>query len=167
MSLLPIRIWPDPVLRAPGRAVEAFDESLAQLVDDMVATMYAAPGVGLAAPQVGLGLRVAVVDVSVGREPGRLKVLVNPRILERAGSQIDSEGCLSIPDFSERVERPERVVVEAFDSAGERVEHEVEGFEARAFCHEIDHLDGVLFVDHLRGLRRDKARRFLKRLAES
>lgn len=167
MALLSIKIWPDPVLRAPCSKVEVFDQELATLVNDMVATMYAAPGVGLAAPQVGVSRRVAVVDVTVGREPGMLKVLINPRIVERSGSQIDSEGCLSIPDFAEKVERPERVVVEAFDLQGERFELEAEAFEARAFCHEIDHLDGVLFVDHLRGLRRDKARRFLKRLQES
>lgn len=166
MALLPIRLWPDPVLRAPASKVEIFDEELVRLVDDMVATMYAAPGVGLAAPQVGVGKRVAVVDITVGREKGQLRLLVNPRILEKSGSQIDNEGCLSIPDFTERVERPERVLLEAQDLAGERFEIVAEGFEARAFCHELDHLDGVLFVDHLRGLRRDKARRFLKKMVE-
>lgn len=166
MALLPIRLWPDPVLRAPAAKVDVFDDQLARLVDDMVTTMYTAPGVGLAAPQVGVGLRVAVVDVSVGRETGKLRVLINPRILQRAGSRIDNEGCLSIPDFTEKVERPERVVLEAQDLQGERFEIEAVEFEARAFCHELDHLDGVLFVDHLRGLRRDKARRFLKRMQE-
>lgn len=166
MALLPIRIWPDPVLRVRCSKVEVFDEELSRLVDDMVATMYAAPGVGLAAPQVGVSQRVAVVDVSVGREAGKLRVLINPRILERSGSQIDNEGCLSIPELSERVERPQRVVVESYDLEGQRFELEAEDFEARAFCHELDHLDGVLFVDHLRGLRRDKARRFLKRMTE-
>lgn len=166
MALLPIRLWPDPVLRAPASKVEVFDDELARLVDDMVKTMYAAPGVGLAAPQVGVGKRLAVVDISVGREAGYLRVLVNPRILEKSGSQIDNEGCLSIPEFTEKVERPERVLLEAQDLAGERFEIAAEGFEARAFCHELDHLDGVLFVDHLRGLKRDKARRFLKRMAE-
>lgn len=166
MALLPIRLWPDPVLRAPAAKVEIFDEELSRLVDDMVATMYAAPGVGLAAPQIGVSRRIAVVDIAVGREPGRLRVLINPRILERSGSQIDSEGCLSIPDFTEKVERPERVLLEAQDVHGERFEIEAHDFEARAFCHELDHLDGVLFVDHLRGLRRDKARRFLKRMQE-
>ena len=166
MALLPIRLWPDPVLRASAAKVEVFDEELRRLVDDMVATMYAAPGVGLAAPQVGVSRRVAVVDISVGREPGRLRVLINPRILGRSGSQIDNEGCLLIPEFTERVERPERVLLEAQDVKGELFEIEAHEFEARAFCHELDHLDGVLFVDHLRGLRRDKARRFLKRMQE-
>jgi peptide deformylase len=166
MALLSIRLWPDPVLRARSTEVEVFDEDLARLASDMVATMYAAPGVGLAAPQVGVGKRLAVVDISVGREPGKVRVLVNPRILESSGSQVDNEGCLSIPDFTERVERPERVLLEAQDVKGEKFQIEAEGFEARAFCHEIDHLDGVLFVDHLRGLRRDKARRFLKRMQE-
>lgn len=166
MALLPIRLWPDPVLRAPASPVEAFDDDLARLVDDMVTTMYSAPGVGLAAPQVGVGKRLAVVDISVGREQGKVRVLINPRILEKSGSQIDTEGCLSIPDFTERVERPERVLLEAQNLQGETFQIEAEGFEARAFCHELDHLDGVLFVDHLRGLRRDKARRFLKRMTE-
>jgi peptide deformylase len=166
MALLSIRLWPDPVLRARSTEVEVFDEDLARLASDMVATMYAAPGVGLAAPQVGVGKRLAVVDISVGREPGKVRVLVNPRILESSGSQVDNEGCLSIPDFTERVERPERVLLEAQDVKGEKFQIEAEGFEARAFCHELDHLDGVLFVDHLRGLRRDKARRFLKRMQE-
>lgn len=164
MALLSIRLYPDPVLRTKASPVEVFDEELARLIDDMVATMYAAPGVGLAAPQVGISRRVAVVDTSVGREPGTLRVLINPRVVEKRGSQVDTEGCLSIPDFTEKVERPQAIRVEAQDLQGNPVAFDVEDFEARAFCHEIDHLDGLLFVDHLRGLRRDKARRFLGRM---
>jgi peptide deformylase len=161
--VLPIRLYPDPVLRQPAADVTSFDDELRQLAENMTETMYAAPGVGLAAPQVGVSLRLALVDVSVGKESGKLKVLVNPRIVERVGSSLESEACLSIPDFSEKVERPERVRVSFQDLDGVVLEVVVEGFEARAFCHEIDHLAGTLFVDHLRGLRRDRAKRFLRR----
>ena len=164
MAVLPIRIYPDPVLRVRCAEIESFDDDLQQLADDMVATMYAAPGVGLAAPQVGVDRRLAVVDVSVGEESSALIVLVNPRIVEKSGSEVDSEGCLSIPGVTEKVTRPRTVRVAAQDLSGEPIELTAEDFEARAICHEIDHLDGVLFVDHLRGLRRDRARRQLKKL---
>lgn len=166
MAILPIRVYPDPVLRVECREVTVFDEELRSLVADMTETMYAAPGVGLAAPQVGVELRLALVDTSVGKEDGALKVLVNPRIVEEQGRDVDSEGCLSIPGLSERVTRPQSVEVEAQDVNGEPFRFACEDFEARAVCHELDHLDGVLFVDHLRGLRREKARRALKRLVK-
>ena len=167
MPILPIRLYPDPVLRVECPPVETFDEALQELANDMVETMYAAPGVGLAAPQVGVEKRLAVVDVSVGKEPGQLKILVNPRIVEQDGREVDSEGCLSIPGLSEKVRRPKVVEVVAQNLEGEEVQFEAEDFEARAICHEIDHLNGVLFVDHLRGLRKDRARRQLKRLLRS
>jgi peptide deformylase len=167
MPILPIRIYPDPVLRVECPAVEVFDDALRQLASDMVETMHAAPGVGLAAPQVGVKRRLAVVDVSVGKEPEKLMVLVNPRITEEDGSEVDSEGCLSIPGLTDKVERPLTIKVVAQDVEGEEFRLVAEEFEARAICHEIDHLNGVLFVDHLRGLRRDRARRQLKRLARS
>lgn len=163
MAILPIRFVPDPVLRVRCPEVTAFDDDLKRLVDDMVDTMYAAPGVGLAAPQVGVEKRLALVDISVGQEDGRLLVLVNPEIVEESGRAVDSEGCLSIPDITEKVPRPTRVKVVAQDVDGERFELETEDFEARAICHEIDHLDGVLFVDHLRGLRKEKVRRQMKK----
>ena len=122
---------------------------------------------GLAAPQVGVELRLALVDVSVGKEPEALKVLVNPRIEASSGNELDSEGCLSIPQFTEKVRRPTRVDVVAQDAEGREQRFSSEDFEARAICHEIDHLDGVLFVDHLKGLRRDRARRQLKKLLRS
>ena len=131
----------------------------------MADTMYDAPGVGLAAPQVGVEARLAVVDVSVGEEDGALHVFVNPRIVEHSGSEADYEGCLSIPEFSEKVVRPTFITVEALDVEGNPFRLEAEGFLARAICHEIDHLDGVLFVDHLRGLKKDRAQRHLRRLA--
>jgi peptide deformylase len=164
MSLLPIRIYPDPVLRVRCRDVETFDETLARLVDDMVATMHAAPGIGLAANQVGVESRVAVVDLSAGEREEDLLVLVNPELLTEAGEEEDVEGCLSIPDFTEKVTRPLAIKVRANDVAGRRFEVEAEGLLARAICHEMDHLAGKLFTDRLRGLRRERARRVLKRL---
>ena len=164
MSLLTIRQYPDPVLRESCVEVEEIDDDLKRLATDMIETMHAAPGVGLAAPQVGVPRRLAVVDTSVGKDPEALHVLINPRILEERGSDYDFEGCLSIPGLSEKVTRPYAVKVVAKDLEGREIEHELEGFEARAFCHEIDHLNGVLFIDHVRGLRRDRVRRQLKRL---
>lgn len=164
MAVLPIRLFPDPVLRARCATVEVFDDSLARLARDMVETMVAAPGVGLAAPQVGVEMRLAVVDVSVGKEPDALRVLVNPRIVEASGSEVDVEGCLSIPDLSERVERPEQVRVVAQDLSGQEQDLRAEGLLARAICHEVDHLDGILFIDRLRGLRRERAKRKLRKL---
>lgn len=167
MARLPIRLYPDPVLRVECADVVDFGEDLRAFVDDMVETMIAAPGVGLAAPQVGVESRVAVVDVTVGEDPERLIVLLNPEIVEQDGSALDVEGCLSIPDLSEKVVRPTRVRVRNHGFDGEPYELEAEGFEARAICHELDHLDGVLFIDHLRGLRREKAKRRLRKLLAS
>ena len=164
MPLRQIRLYPDPVLRQPAARVETFDEALRGLVADMVETMYAAPGIGLAAPQVGESLRVAVVDTSVGEEPRELRILINPEVLQVGGSQIESEGCLSIPGFTERVERPLEVAIVASDLDGRPVEIRGEGLLARALLHEIDHLDGILFPDRLRGLRRERAKRVLKRM---
>jgi peptide deformylase len=144
MSLLSIRLYPDPVLRVRCPEVETFDADLERLVESMVETMYAAPGVGLAAPQVGVETRLAVVDATVGEEPDTLLILINPKILSTQGSEIDVEGCLSIPDITDKVERPAAVVVSAFDAQGREQLIEAEGLEARAIQHEIDHLDGIL-----------------------
>jgi peptide deformylase len=165
MAILAIRLYPDPVLRAPGRPVSRFDAELDKLVSDMIETMHAAPGVGLAAPQVGVGLRLAVVDLSVGKDAQQLYVLINPELVEKAGSDLDVEGCLSLPGITDKVERPERVRVRALDRRGNPFELPAEGFLARAVCHEIDHLHGILFTDHLRGLRKERIKRQLKRLA--
>ena len=164
MSRRPILLYPDPILRAKAAPVERFDDDLAKLVDDLRETMYDAPGVGLAAPQIGDLRRVAVIDIDPRGPASKLHVLVNPRIVESGGEATDTEGCLSIPDFTDKVDRPERVRVAAQTPAGEPFEIEAEGFFARALCHEIDHLDGVLFIDRLRGLRRQLALRKLKRL---
>jgi len=166
MAILPIRIYPDPVLRAKCRKVEEFDGRLRKLASDMVETMHAAPGVGLAAPQVGVELRLAVVDTSVGEDPSLLKVLVNPEVVRREGQESDVEGCLSLPGITDKVDRPVAVTVRAQDLAGQPFELEATEYLARAVCHEIDHLDGVLFTDHLRGLRKERVRRQLKKLAE-
>ncbi|HEX9671334.1 MAG TPA: peptide deformylase [Thermoanaerobaculia bacterium] len=166
MAILPIRIYPDPVLREVCPPVTDFGgASLRKLARDLVETMHAAPGVGLAAPQVGLTVRLAVVDLTVGKEPEELRVLVNPEVLEPEGKEVEEEGCLSIPGLLDKVERPARVRVRAQDVDGTPFELVAEGWLARAVCHEVDHLDGVLFTDRLRGLRRERAKRQLRRLA--
>lgn len=167
MAVLSIRVYPDPVLRVRCPPVESFDESLAELVSDMVRTMHAAPGIGLAAPQVGVELRVAVVDLSVGEDPEQLVVLINPELELGEGQEVDSEGCLSIPNLNDKVGRPPTVRMTAADVDGSRYELEADGLLARAIQHEVDHLDGVLFVDHLRGLRRERAKRHLRRLRDT
>ncbi len=166
MSVLEIRQYPDPVLREECRRVEAFDDGLTRLAADMVETMYSAPGVGLAGPQVGVARRIAVVDVTVGEEEDALLVLVNPEILDGSGSEKDLEGCLSINGLTEKVDRPTWIHVRAQSLQGEIMEFEAEDFLARAICHEVDHLDGILFVDRLRGLRREKAKRHLRKLRD-
>lgn len=165
MAIRPIRIYPDPVLRVQCRAVTELDESVRKLVSDMIETMHAAPGIGLAAPQVGVDLRVAVVDLSVGEEPEQEHIFINPEIVERRGQETDVEGCLSLPGITDKVDRPTYVRVKALDLEGHPFEVEADDWLARAICHELDHLDGVLFVDHLRGLRRERCKRQLKKLA--
>lgn len=166
MAILPIRLYPDPVLRARCVEVDSFDAQLERLVADLVETMHAAPGIGLAASQVGIEQRVAVVDLSVGEDPEQLLVLVNPVVRESDGREDDGEGCLSIPDFTEKVSRASTVLVSARDGRGDSYEVAAQGLLARAIQHEMDHLDGVLFVDHLRGLRRERAKRHLDRLSQ-
>ena len=151
----PIVRYGDRTLHASAKPVEAFTPELRTLIDDMIETTYAAPGVGLAAPQIGVPLRVFVVDVSVGHNPADLMVFVNPEFVERDGMQLEEEGCLSVPGFSASVARPARAVVRGQDRDGVARTVEGRGLLARAFQHEMDHLDGRLFVDHLRGIRRD------------
>jgi peptide deformylase len=152
---------------APAAAVTVFDDRLRQLIDDMIETMYAAPGIGLAATQIGVPLRILVVDTSAGRTGGELITLVNPEVVERGGTQLEEEGCLSVPGFNATVLRPTRVVLKGFDREG--AEQIVEGKDivARAFQHELDHLDGMLFVDRLRGIRRDLIVRKIQKLQRS
>jgi peptide deformylase len=164
MSVLAIRIYPDPVLRVKCPEVTVFDDRLRKLAADMIETMHAAPGIGLAAPQVGVEQRLAVVDLSVGEDPRQVHVLVNPKIVHREGSETDVEGCLSLPGLTDKVERPTKVRLQAVDLDGRPFEMEADDWLARALCHELDHLDGILFVDHLRGLRRERSKRQLKKL---
>lgn len=167
MALRRIRVHPDPVLRSRCAEVATFDDELRQLVADMVETMHAAPGIGLAASQIGVEQRVAVVDLSVGANAADLLVLVNPKVTPLPPAlATENEGCLSLPGIEEKVERPERVRLEAQDAEGRPYTLEADGWLARAIQHEVDHLDGILFTDRLRGLRRDRARKLLRRLAE-
>ena len=137
------------------------------LVDDMVETMYAAPGIGLAAPQVGVAQRIFVVDLSLGRQAQELVVMINPVIEERDGLQVEEEGCLSVPGFTAAVTRPDRVVLSGLDRDGTRRRIEATALLARAFQHEMDHLDGRLFVDRLRGVKRDLIVRRIQKLKRS
>jgi peptide deformylase len=154
----------DPILERPTALVTKFDGELEQLTEDMFASMYAAQGVGLAAPQIGLGLRLAVVDVTGGKNPEAKIVLANPEIIHAEGEKREEEGCLSIPGFRGYVVRPHFVTVKAQNAKGEPFEMRGEDLLARAFCHEIDHLNGVLFIQHLSMLKRDLIKRKIKKL---
>jgi peptide deformylase len=167
MAFLSIRTYPDPVLRVRCAEVESFDDELRKLAADMVETMHSAPGIGLAASQVGVELRLAVVDLSVGDDADQLQVLVNPEIISQEGEAEEVEGCLSMPGLSEKITRPERIRLRASNLDGDTFERWAEGLEARAICHEIDHLNGVLFIDRLTGLRREAAKRQLRRLSHT
>lgn len=158
MALREIRKYPDPVLRQKTGRVETVDASLGRLIDDMVETMHAAPGVGLAANQVGVPLQVAVIDLSSREEKGQrhpLLVLINPEMLSLEGSIIEEEGCLSIPEYTEKVKRASKVKVRAQDRAGKSFDLEAEGLLAKALQHEIDHLNGLLFIDRISPLKKD------------
>jgi peptide deformylase len=159
----PILKWGDPVLHSPSAAVAVLDGSTAELVRDMVDTMYAAPGIGLAAPQIGVSLRVIVIDLSVGKDQGALITLLNPEVVETQGEQKEEEGCLSIPGFGGTPVRPSRVVVKGLGLDGKERTYEGTELLARAFCHEIDHVDGLLFVDRLSPLKRDLMKRKLRK----
>jgi peptide deformylase len=151
----PIVKYGDQTLHRAAERVDAVTPELQVLIDDMIDTMYAAPGIGLAAPQVGLGLRLFVVDISVGRRPDDLLVFINPEFVEREGMQLEEEGCLSVPGFTATVARPSRVVVKGLDRHGKEQLVEGKDLLARAFQHEMDHLEGTLFVNRLRGIKRD------------
>ena len=167
MAVLPIVKYGNDVLRRRTEPVTLFDEALQKFINDMVDTMYAAPGIGLAANQVGDSRCVAVIDLSVGKRPGELRVFVNPEIAETIGQISEDEGCLSIPDFTETVTRSERVRVRFLDRNGEPREMWGEGLMARAMSHEIDHLEGKLFVDRLRGFKRDRIIKKIQKLAKA
>lgn len=163
----PILKYGDSVLHDRARPVDRITPEIETLIDDMIETMYAAPGVGLAAPQVGQPIRLFVVDVSVGRDPGGLLVMLNPEIVERDGMQLEEEGCLSVPGFEATVVRPSRVIIKGLNRNGEEYQREGTGLLARAFQHEMDHLDGQLFVERLRGVKRDMIVRKIKKLTRA
>jgi peptide deformylase len=163
----PILKYGDQPLQERAVAVGVITADIECLVDDMIDTMYAAPGIGLAGPQIGAPLRIFVVDLSLGREPAGLKVMINPEFVERDGMQLEEEGCLSVPGFEATVIRPARVTVKGLDRSG--TEYQLTGTEllARAIQHEMDHLDGTLFIDRLRGIKRDLIVRKIRKLSKT
>jgi peptide deformylase len=163
-KIYPIVKYGDPILEKPSASITKFDAELAELAEDMFATMYAEKGIGLAAPQIGKSIRIAVVDVTSGKNPEARIVLVNPEVIHFEGEKREEEGCLSIPGFRGYVVRPQFVTVRAQDLKGEFFEIRGEDLLSRAFCHEIDHLNGILFLQHLSMLKRDMIRRKIKKL---
>jgi peptide deformylase len=155
MALLTIKRYPEKVLREKTEPVSEFDEELQKLIDDMIETMYAAPGVGLAANQVGVSKQVTVIDVCVGEAESSLIELINPEIVHREGEHSSEEGCLSIPEYTTIVTRAERVKVKGFDRKGNPVEIDADGILAKALQHEIDHLNGFLLIDRIGRIKRE------------
>jgi peptide deformylase len=165
--IYPIVKYGDPVLEKPAEHVSTFDEQLQQLIADMFESMYEAHGVGLAAPQIGVSKRIAVVDVTFKEDPNARLVLINPEIVHTEGKQTGQEGCLSIPEFRETVTRPKRVTVRAQNASGKWFEHTGEDLLARAFLHETDHLNGKLYIAHISGLKRDLMKRKIRKLVKA
>jgi peptide deformylase len=163
MAVLPILTYPDAVLRRKAQPVVSIDAALQRLIDAMIETMYAAPGVGLAATQVGVPLQVFVVDVSGGKDPQALMTFINPEIIRMTGRTREDEGCLSVPGVYGTTPRAEKVVLRGTNRAGELVEVQGEGLLARAFQHETDHLQGLLFFDRMGPVGRDLVKRKYKR----
>ena len=159
--------YPDPVLAKPGLPITVFDAKLKTLVDEMFESMYAAQGIGLAAPQISISQRLTVIDCSFKKNPEEKIVLINPEIVDREGKQVEEEGCLSLPDIREKVQRAAWVKVKAQNVDGEWFEVEGEELLARAMQHEIDHLDGVLFIDRLSRLKRDLVLRKIKKMQKN
>ena len=165
--LRPILRLGDTILSEPARAVETITPEIETLIDDMIETMYAAPGIGLAAPQVGVSLRIFVIDLSFGKDPSALHAMINPQFIERDGMQLEEEGCLSVPGFTATVARPKRVVLEGLNRHGDSFRLEGTGLLARALQHEVDHLNSCLFVDRLRGISRDLILRKIKKMSKA
>jgi peptide deformylase len=162
--ILKIVKYPEPVLSQPGEPVTEFNDELRKFVADMFETMYAAQGIGLAAPQVAVPKRLTVVDLSMGKDPTQKLVLINPEIIARDGKQYEEEGCLSFPDIREKVQRAWQVTVRAQDEHGKWFEMDGEELLSRAFQHEIDHLDGMLFIFRMSALKRDLALRRIRKM---
>jgi peptide deformylase len=155
------------VLEKHAETVTVFDKELSRLLDDMFESMYAAQGVGLAAPQIGISRRIAVIDITSGKDPKAKLVLINPEIISTEGQQQEEEGCLSVPGFREKVKRPARATVRALDAKGQEFTMTGEGLLARAFCHETDHLNGRLFLSHLSTLKRDLILRKIRKMIKA
>ncbi len=165
MSIRKIFQYPDQVLREETKTITTFDSDLKQLVDDMVETMYDAPGIGLAAPQIGESLKLIVVDISKDREDEHeFMAMVNPEIVEHEGSQLDEEGCLSVPELTAKVKRFQKITVTFQDLEGNEQKLETEDRFAVVLQHEIDHLNGILFIDHLSSLKRNLYKKKVKKL---
>lgn len=165
--ILSILKYGAPELRTVSKPVKSFGAELEKIAKNMIETMYSSPGVGLAAPQIGINIRLATIDLSVGEDADKLIVICNPEIIDSSGEQRCDEGCLSIPDFSETVVRPMKMTVRGLDLHGEEIQIEAEELLARCFSHEIDHLNGVLFVDRLSPLKRTLIRNKIKKLAKA
>jgi peptide deformylase len=163
MAIREIRKYPDPVLRKRALPVKTVDDELRKLVDDMIETMYAEPGVGLAAPQIGVSLRLLVTDITVGEKPDSLIVLVNPKIVSSSGRVIEEEGCLSIPNIRAEIPRAESVEIRGWDLDQQEVILKERGYLARAFQHEMDHLDGILIWDRMSKIQREVLKNEWKR----
>lgn len=163
----PILRYGADVLHVPAAPVAELTTEIQQIIDDMIQTMYAAPGIGLAAPQIGVSLRIFVCDLSVGRNAPELMAFINPEFVERDGMQLEEEGCLSVPSFNATVARPSHAVLKGLDREGHEQSVDATGLLARCFQHEMDHLDGTLFVDRLRGLQKDLIVRKIKKLSRA
>ncbi len=165
--ILPILKYGAPQLRTMSKPVESFDADLEEIAKNMIETMYSSPGIGLAAPQIGINIRLVTIDLTVGENENGKIILCNPEIVSSEGEQKNDEGCLSIPDFSDTVARPLKMTVRGRNLHGDEVRYEAEGLLARCFSHEIDHLNGVLFIDHLSPLKRSLIRNKIKKLAKA
>lgn len=165
--IYPIVKYGREVLEKPAEPVTEFDGKLEKLVADMFETMYAANGVGLAAPQIGISLRLSVIDTTSGEDPKAKLVLANPVVVSIEGEHVQEEGCLSLPDFRAKTARPERATVRAQDIRGQEFTMTGEGLLARALCHEIDHLNGKLFIQHLGRLKRESIKRRVRKMAKA
>ena len=163
LTILEILVFGHPVLAARAEEIKNIDDDLCQLAQNMVHTMHAAPGIGLAAPQVNKSVRLITVDLSVGEQKDKILILTNPEILDSNGESIMEEGCLSVPDINEKVVRPSQIVVKGIDLDGNEKTIEAEGLLARVLCHEIDHLNGKLFIEHLSPLKKNLIKKKLRK----
>jgi peptide deformylase len=165
--IVPILKYGAPELKTVSAPVDVFNNELEEIAKNMFETMYGSPGIGLAGAQIGINIRIATVDISVGEDAAQRIILCNPEIISAEGEQKNDEGCLSIPDFSETVSRPMKMVVRALNIKGEEIQIEAEGLLARCLSHEIDHLNGILFIDHLSSLKRTLIKNKIKKLAKT